>query len=206
MALASPLASATGGTEVVEVSTQQGYVIPEEVSVKILQASAYGDLDPKDRNTLHRQFNRLADTGKMPTEAVARWAEAKKDRSGLAQISFLKEWAKNPGFGQAVVRESQSASAESETTYLYKWVERQTLLLEKRQVGLDEEAASAAVEAELKGAPWRAHPTFPKDKSRRLFRVFAGLTDRSGFCYETKLFLIMHNFWETVSRVWGSRV
>ncbi len=166
--------ASAGGTP-----STRAYNIPEDALVRINEASRMKDLSPRTRSKLHMALNRQMDNpaAAVPAEIIAKWASAKKDKSGKLQLDFLREWSKDTAsFSGITITQAHSQKQETYSTSERRWFTRGGLIAELNAWGSEEGRAYA--EKLLAAAKVsRPHPDFPRDRSMRMYHILASAVD-----------------------------
>ncbi|MCP4243717.1 MAG: hypothetical protein GY772_24455, partial [bacterium] len=144
-----------------------GYYIPPAELEQVMAAATPRDLEVGLRNKLQLAMHRAMQKPNVPPEVLARWADAKRDRTGQSSLLCLQEWVKDNSFGTLLVSERCDRKASTFAQEQYIWCTRADLM--RDYDGWRSEEGKAHVEKLLAGAKQsRPHPQHPKDKDMRL--------------------------------------
>jgi len=154
------------------------YYIPDEVKKQVLAAADSSKVPAGERNKLYRALNRALNTYKeyIDPKVLARWAAAGDDAE--QKFSFLKEWVKDPQFGQIKIRESEQQIDSAYKGTDWTWVTKGDLYT--RFSGWTSKEGAAWAEKIMKGAGKpRPHPekAHRKDPEMKIYKVLASVME-----------------------------
>ncbi|MCP4243052.1 MAG: hypothetical protein GY772_21065, partial [bacterium] len=150
------------------------YHVPDDVVEEVLAATNPGQLDVKLRNRLQVALSRSLAKPGIPASLLARWADCKKDRSGVESLRFLQSWVSDTTFGRMVVEETQVNSSTRRDEEEWVWLTRMDLMRDYAALGL---RCEEHVEKLVSKAQAKAHPAHPRDPDMRLFRVLGHVAE-----------------------------
>jgi hypothetical protein len=140
-------------------------MLAPEDRAAILDALSLKDLDPNLRARVYMYLNRLGEDV-APAAVLAKWAEAKVDKSTNGRLLFLQEWAKDTSFGRFELRETQQRRVEDEDDDQWDWLSEPELVAKLNAWGSDEGRGYARdlIASAKRSKP---HPMRPKDRVPR---------------------------------------
>jgi len=143
-----------------------------ELASSISSAASPGDVPVKDRNRLYAALNRAMERPGVPGGVLASWAAAASEKDG--KFLFLKKWIADPTFGFVKATEKQSSAKQTFNGGEYIWATRMDAQNMYANVEGGKEYAEKLVCNARQSKP---HPDFPKDKTMRMYRILAKLSD-----------------------------
>jgi len=144
----------------------------KELAAAISSAAAPGDIPVKDRNRLYAALNRSMDRPGVPGGVLAAWAAAANEKDG--KFLFLKKWIADPTFGFVKAFEKQSSAKQTFNGGEYVWATKMDAQNMYANVEGGKEYAEKLIANARQSKP---HPDFPKDKTMRMYRILAKLSD-----------------------------
>ncbi len=108
------------------VPTTPFFHIPEHEAQLVLTAATAADVPVDVRNKLQLTMGRDMRKQGVPGHVLARWADAKRDRTGKASLLFLQEWVSDKSFGTLLAREKSERVAstflQAPCSFTVSWV------------------------------------------------------------------------------------
>jgi len=126
----------------------------------------------KDRSRLYAALHRSMERPGVPGGVLAAWAAAANEKDG--KFLFLKKWIADPTFGFLRAFEKQSSAKETFNGGEYVWATRMDAQNMYANVEGGKEYAEKLIANARQSKP---HPDFPKDKTMRMYRILAKLSD-----------------------------
>lgn len=162
----------TGGSAASTPPNANQYEVPQAIVEAVMSAtfpSEMGDQGWRDR--LQGRMRRALGRPDASPSFLAKWAEAKKDRSGKATWGLLKEWLQDPGVAMVMTTETRVREESSFKEGLFELVSRPEL--EMRFQCDRFPTRKSYVDKLISGAKGKPvpHPSFPKDKAWKQYKL-----------------------------------
>lgn len=151
----------------------EAYKISDADRDAVLTAASSLDVPISVRNKLYAALGRSLQKSWVPAAVLARWTEDSENAG--TKFAFLREWVQNTKFAHVQIKEQHIQRSEQFKAIIFGWSTKMDLDIKYQSA--TNPAGASYVSKLIAKAQTKAHPFFPKDKSMRLYKVLAEVSE-----------------------------